>query len=236
MIYFRCSHCGENMEAPASLKGELLKCPKCGLHQTVKNPNRKKLWITLGIISVLFLSFCIYRYRSHSDLQNIEWAKKKLAANGLFLTNFTGKSGILRGRSLIEYKFAADATQLDWPDCPYLSIWTDDKGNIAGILALWNEKKEQIWPDFPPSSPDKNDPNNFKDWYENDFRDWLYNNRVKENFQKLTGFYMVDLKFQKEQYDEICNVQYEKWFISITRHRWNIDEVKYLYMATAQNW
>lgn len=34
MIEFKCSQCGEGMEAPQSLAGEMLECPKCGL------PNR----------------------------------------------------------------------------------------------------------------------------------------------------------------------------------------------------
>jgi DNA-directed RNA polymerase subunit RPC12/RpoP len=39
MIYFKCSQCGASMEAPDSLKGQLLACPKCGSHQTVGKEN-----------------------------------------------------------------------------------------------------------------------------------------------------------------------------------------------------
>jgi len=40
MIQFKCSKCGEEMEAPVSEAGNALKCPKCGLHEKV--PSRRK--------------------------------------------------------------------------------------------------------------------------------------------------------------------------------------------------
>jgi DNA-directed RNA polymerase subunit RPC12/RpoP len=39
VIYFTCSKCGENMEAPESLRGENLKCPICGHLQKVVGEN-----------------------------------------------------------------------------------------------------------------------------------------------------------------------------------------------------
>ena len=37
MITFKCTKCGETMEAPESLAGKTLQCPKCGLHESVPN-------------------------------------------------------------------------------------------------------------------------------------------------------------------------------------------------------
>jgi DNA-directed RNA polymerase subunit RPC12/RpoP len=39
MIHFTCSKCGENIEAPESIRGENLKCPKCGRLQRVSGEN-----------------------------------------------------------------------------------------------------------------------------------------------------------------------------------------------------
>jgi len=41
MISFNCSKCGEVLEAPESLIGQVLKCPKCSLHEQV--PNKSSL-------------------------------------------------------------------------------------------------------------------------------------------------------------------------------------------------
>ena len=35
LINFKCSKCGEGMEAPVELTGEAIECPKCGLHEKV---------------------------------------------------------------------------------------------------------------------------------------------------------------------------------------------------------
>ena len=37
MIYFKCSNCGEGMEAPVSIVGDNLSCPNCGSDVTVPN-------------------------------------------------------------------------------------------------------------------------------------------------------------------------------------------------------
>ena len=37
MIHFKCSKCGEGMEAPESMAGDVLQCPKCELHERVPN-------------------------------------------------------------------------------------------------------------------------------------------------------------------------------------------------------
>jgi DNA-directed RNA polymerase subunit RPC12/RpoP len=55
MIYFKCLHCGENMEAPASLKGQLLKCPKCGILQKVKKTGQITTGIIIITIAVMFI-------------------------------------------------------------------------------------------------------------------------------------------------------------------------------------
>lgn len=38
MIKFKCSKCNENMEAPESMKGELLQCPNCRFPERVPAP------------------------------------------------------------------------------------------------------------------------------------------------------------------------------------------------------
>ena len=35
VIYFKCTKCGEGMEAPESMAGDAFVCPKCGLHERV---------------------------------------------------------------------------------------------------------------------------------------------------------------------------------------------------------
>ena len=37
MIYFSCSKCGEALEAPDSMTGELLQCPKCRFPEKIPN-------------------------------------------------------------------------------------------------------------------------------------------------------------------------------------------------------
>ncbi|MGB8226673.1 MAG: hypothetical protein WCE45_07430, partial [Sedimentisphaerales bacterium] len=39
MIHFTCSKCGENIEAPESIRGEKLKCPHCGHLQKISGEN-----------------------------------------------------------------------------------------------------------------------------------------------------------------------------------------------------
>ena len=39
MIYFNCSKCGEALEAPESMKGELLQCPKCLFPEKIPVPS-----------------------------------------------------------------------------------------------------------------------------------------------------------------------------------------------------
>jgi DNA-directed RNA polymerase subunit RPC12/RpoP len=58
MIYFKCSQCKESMEAPASLRGQLLRCPKCGSQQIVKNGHLRKI---LFILILLLVFFGIYK-------------------------------------------------------------------------------------------------------------------------------------------------------------------------------
>ena len=41
MIQFKCSKCGEDLEAPASETGKVLECPKCGLHEEVPKSSNK---------------------------------------------------------------------------------------------------------------------------------------------------------------------------------------------------
>jgi len=38
MIQFKCTKCGEELEAPAELAGKAIECPKCGLHEKVPIP------------------------------------------------------------------------------------------------------------------------------------------------------------------------------------------------------
>ena len=38
MILFKCSKCGEQLEAPQSLAGQSVECPKCNLHEKVPTP------------------------------------------------------------------------------------------------------------------------------------------------------------------------------------------------------
>jgi hypothetical protein len=59
MIYFKCSQCGEKMEAPASLKGQLLSCPKCNLHQTVPTYLQKKNVFLFIIGSLILLGIIV---------------------------------------------------------------------------------------------------------------------------------------------------------------------------------
>ncbi len=35
MIHFECVECGENLEAPLSMTGEVIECPRCGSKETV---------------------------------------------------------------------------------------------------------------------------------------------------------------------------------------------------------
>ena len=38
MIYFKCSQCDEKMEAPSSIAGEEIACPKCGQSRKIPLP------------------------------------------------------------------------------------------------------------------------------------------------------------------------------------------------------
>ena len=51
MIDFDCKNCGEGMEAPESLAGESLQCPRCKLHES----RRLKLMKTKNLIVIFLL-------------------------------------------------------------------------------------------------------------------------------------------------------------------------------------
>ena len=47
MIYFKCSKCGEPLEAPDSMVNELLQCPKCNFPETIPQKEEEPLAISL---------------------------------------------------------------------------------------------------------------------------------------------------------------------------------------------
>jgi hypothetical protein len=61
MIEFKCSQCGEGMESPQSLAGQVVKCPKCEALRRVPEQARpvtsaksgKPLWIVVTIIGLI---------------------------------------------------------------------------------------------------------------------------------------------------------------------------------------
>jgi len=90
---------------------------------------------TLGVLSAALLTFYVY---GHLILparrsQPIHHAIAQLAEHKLFPTTTLPRRGILRGRSLDEYRFYPDASYA-WP---YLSLWTDESAAIVGLSASW---------------------------------------------------------------------------------------------------
>lgn len=252
------------MEAPASLKGQLLACPKCGSHQTVKNSYLKKILLISGLAFVLIVSIYIYRYILYPDPQNLDWAEKILTQNKLFLLTPVGQDGIFRGRNLTEYKFSQNATHV----YPYLSVWADRKNNIVGVSVHWDEYIEGV------IRPDHSSPTD-------DLQEWLINYNIRNGLELLTGWtglYVVQhdgkfhfnydydeiiraariealakneelekaivdvakkMKIDKQNDKEIYDESYKKWSIIITR--WKINDenqvcIGYTYLATAQTW
>jgi hypothetical protein len=79
MINFKCKKCGEKLEAPESLAGEAIKCPKCNLYSDIPKPIKTitsnaiiSLWqkspaafrtgflTTLGVLAAIIASFYLY--------------------------------------------------------------------------------------------------------------------------------------------------------------------------------
>ena len=48
MIYFNCSKCGETLEAPESMRGETLQCPKCQFPEKIPADDGTPIEIDLG--------------------------------------------------------------------------------------------------------------------------------------------------------------------------------------------
>ena len=47
MIQFKCSKCGEELEAPESLKNERLQCPKCRYPEVIPDDDQAKASIAI---------------------------------------------------------------------------------------------------------------------------------------------------------------------------------------------
>lgn len=69
------------MEAPESLRGQLLKCPKCGLHQNVKKTGLSKpIIIIISVVLTLLISFpFISEYYNIEGLKSGVELEKKMA-------------------------------------------------------------------------------------------------------------------------------------------------------------
>ncbi len=193
---------------------------------------------TLGVITALLLTFYLYGNvlvkTSRSDIQGV---KSQLFKEKLFPVNQFGKSGVLRGRILDEYKFVPDASQ----PYPYLSVWLDENYKLAGISAVWFGA-----------------PNGYPADIHSDKQEYFRNYCACKGFQTLTGYDLTNFDISKftiktdsaitsEDYFEY----YGKWHIVVSRTKSSLkgsdvhkrmcttmkmENAVYSFTATAQNW
>ena len=84
MIQFKCYKCGEGLEAPNSLKGQTIQCPKCQADNIVKTyPHKNIFIITAAIVVLAAVSFLIFmNLSSTASSGNAQEFLKTLQARG----------------------------------------------------------------------------------------------------------------------------------------------------------
>jgi len=263
MILFNCSKCGEQLEAPQSIAGQTLKCPRCGLHEIVPTPSivkgtveksKKatntfliKVWentpkpfknaflATVGVVAAVLLSYFVYANVFASEPSNIEKNTSLLAKHKLFPLG--SETVIFRGRQLLRYKFAPDANN----PTTNLSLFYDSNNTLVGVSAWWNGTVGGLPADLAT-----------------DKQAYYINKAVCDGFKKIVGLYMVfspdDFFFTSgDTGPKHFNKRKGKWAIQINRYetefvgselhrdlagtlRNNKDYGVYQFIATAQSW
>ena len=253
MINFKCSQCGEKLEAPESLQGSSLKCPMCKTatkipkHKPSKQVARKTgnllihIWdnspapfktaflATLGVFTAVFVGWLVYGH-FFVTTNDFEKCKAKLEENSLF---FTGSSaGILRGRSLQKFQFSPDVNYFT----PNLSLWCDEDGEVVGISASY-------FGTVNGSSAD----------IQNDDAAWDRNHNVSEGFKSIvnysTYFSNSDFRANIDGTGDILTDTHKKWNIQVNRAKsfeigselhlmftQGKDPAVYHFLVTAQAW
>jgi hypothetical protein len=122
MIKFKCTKCGEGLEAPESLVGQAVKCPKCELHEEVpgKRKKRKKYVIPCLVIFLVFVGFFAGRISIKSKVSKLE--KRQGVLENKYLDELTanlrlsGENNQLRNRNrYLEGKPKFNATSVKSP-------------------------------------------------------------------------------------------------------------------------
>lgn len=72
MIKFKCSKCGEKLEAPESLAGQALQCPKCKLHEKVPNKRKRRAKYIILWIAIFSVGFFAGRFSTNSKISKLE--------------------------------------------------------------------------------------------------------------------------------------------------------------------
>ena len=253
MINFKCSQCGEKMEAPESLQGSSLKCPMCQsatkipLNKPSKQVPRKtgdiliRIWknspapfrtaflATLGVFAALLVGWLAYGH-IFTTTNDFEKCKAKLENNNLFFTST--KSGIFRGRSLQQFLFSPDVNY----HTPNLSLWCDTDGAVVGISASYYGTL-----------------NGFHAYLTNQSASWERSNKVRDGFESIvnynTYFSNSDFITHADGIDEIAFDSHKKWNIQAHRAKtYEIgselhlqftqgkDPTVYHFLVTAQTW
>ena len=144
MIKFKCSKCGEGLEAPDSLCGEVLKCPKCGLHEKVPGKKRNQgspkgfSKLTTVLIAIIFFIFggiisgTVFSLKNEHP-QTLEIKNTSALPNNIFemnkeqFLNYCEKKDILPQKINIDPEYVdPEVTHFEGCDLPaFRVIWRE---------------------------------------------------------------------------------------------------------------